>query len=110
MNTLENKSALVTGGAGFIGSHVVEALVDEGVQVTILDNRARLEHPNLEHVRGNVQLVTTETETALHNGLLEAGKFDYIFHLSGNAYVPASVENPALDFQKNVQADRKSVV
>jgi len=104
MSDLWGKSVLVTGGAGFIGSHLTEALVQAGAQVTILDNRARLDHPHLEAVRGEVQLVTSETEAALHNGLLEASEFDAIFHLSGNAYVPASVENPALDFQKNLQA------
>lgn len=103
MGELREKSVLVTGGAGFIGSHLVEALVDAGARVTVQDHRASLDHPNLQAVQGAVRLIAEDTQTAIANGLLDAEPFALIFHLSGNAYVPASVEHPAVDFQKNLQ-------
>jgi nucleoside-diphosphate-sugar epimerase len=46
------KSALVTGGAGFIGSHLVEALISAGCRVAVLDNLSTGNFTNLEHLSG----------------------------------------------------------
>ena len=48
------KKVLVTGGAGFIGSHLVDALVDIGCQVTVLDNLSTGKSVNLEHPQGRI--------------------------------------------------------
>lgn len=103
MSELRGQSVLVTGGAGFIGSHLLEALVQVGAHVTVQDTRATPDHPNLASVQGAVRLIAEDTQSAIASGSLDLQSFTLVFHLSGNAYVPASVEQPAVDFQKNLQ-------
>ncbi|MGD2096174.1 MAG: SDR family oxidoreductase [Desulfobacterales bacterium] len=85
--------ALVTGGAGFIGSHLVEMLIATGCQVTVLDNLSSGNLANLKHLEG--QFVFYEEDIrdakALH---VAAEKCDVIFHLAAIVSVPMTVENP----------------
>ncbi|MBI4146559.1 SDR family oxidoreductase [Candidatus Woesearchaeota archaeon] len=83
---------LVTGGAGFIGSHLVEALVEQGHQVTVLDNLRSGKQENLAAVKNKITFLNEdincqELEKAMH------GK-DAVFHLAAIASVPYSVEHP----------------
>lgn len=89
---------LVTGGAGFIGSHLVERLVGDGAQVTIIDDFSSGCLENISAVADKVVLLNQELGQLLQSGKLDLQSFDYVFHLSANAYVPPSVENPAYDF------------
>lgn len=93
---------LVTGGAGFIGSHTVELLLRQGKQVVVLDNLSSgkmthldLQNPNLEFIEGDV------LEYPLVKDLL-AG-CDAVLHLAAIASVPQSIENPIYTFQVNTQ-------
>jgi UDP-glucose 4-epimerase len=74
---------LVTGGAGFIGSHVTEALIARGHDVTVLDDLSGGFVDNVakeaSFVRGSI------TDVALVNELFERGKFTYVFHLAAYA-------------------------
>ena len=74
---------LVTGGAGFIGSHVTEALVNKGNQVTVLDDLSGGFIDNVvsgaEFVQGSINNID------LINNLFEDKKFDYVFHLAAYA-------------------------
>ena len=54
---MENKKVLVTGGCGFIGSHVAETLVNLGAQVTILDNLATGFEKNIESFKQQVNFI-----------------------------------------------------
>lgn len=98
---LGNASVLVTGGAGFIGSHTVEALLAAGVaRVTVLDNlsagkRERLpESPRLRFVRGDIR--SQEDVQAALDGVT------HVVHLAAQVSVPLSIENPAYSADNNV--------
>lgn len=93
---------LVTGGAGFIGSHLVEALITRGDTVTVFDNLSTGSLVNLQHLAGNYQFIegdirnTDQVVTAL------AGKFDVVFHLAAHISVADSMVNPAACLDVNI--------
>src|SRR5207247_1603119 len=94
---------LVTGGAGFIGSHLVDALVSQGAQVTVLDQASsslgRLRR--VPRLRPTSQLQGSITDFAT---CLQATKgIDTVFHLAALVSVPESMENPLLCHEINVQ-------
>jgi UDP-glucose 4-epimerase len=94
---------LVTGGAGFIGSHLVEYLVAAGAQVTVVDN---LSTGRLEHLRTgapNVELVVGDLGDILRLNRIKLADYAFVFHLAANSYIPPSVANPAFDFHANLQ-------
>lgn len=92
MTTWQGQNVLVTGGAGFIGSHLAQRLIQEGASVTILDPHATSENQNLKDLVSFVSLWPARVEESLEK--LDLRPFDCIFHLAGNPYVLPSVENP----------------
>jgi UDP-glucose 4-epimerase len=95
---------LVTGGAGFIGSHLVKKLVREEEDVTVLDNLSTGRRENLDHllsedrlrfVNGDIRDVET-VETCVRDA-------DRVVHLAAIASVPYSIRNPAETQDVNVQ-------
>jgi len=85
--------SLVTGGAGFIGSHVVDALLDLGHEVVVLDNFSTGRKENLEHVSGKIKLV--ECDLAKHGSWdKEFNGIDWVFHLAALADIVPSIQNP----------------
>jgi UDP-glucose 4-epimerase len=93
---------LVTGGAGFIGSHLVEALVARGARVTVVDNLATGDAANLRAVFGQVRLLAGDLGELLRAGALMVGEYAQVFHLAANPYIPPSVDDPAYDFRENL--------
>jgi len=99
---------LVTGGAGFIGSHLVEKLLATGHVVSILDDFNDFYDPQIK--RANIQAVANEA--ALHqvdlrdsgavNALFHREKFDAIAHLAARAGVRPSIQQPQLYYDTNV--------
>ncbi len=74
---------LLTGGAGFIGSHVTEELVKRGHDVTVLDD---MSGGFVDNVDPHAELVTGSiNDVELVNGLFEKAKFDYVYHLAAYA-------------------------
>jgi nucleoside-diphosphate-sugar epimerase len=93
--------ALVTGGAGFIGSHLVDALVTLGADVTVLDDMSGGDATNLNRVRDDVDIVQASIldESAVARAAVGA---QYVFHLAALVSVPASVERPRQYEQVNI--------
>lgn len=99
---LKRKNVLVTGGAGFIASHLVDLLVEKGSNVTVIDNLKDGKSENLEKSRGKICFKKLDVRD--FDGLQQVIKeeeIEIIFHLAANANVPYSVENPKYDFETN---------
>jgi UDP-glucose 4-epimerase len=96
--------ALVTGGAGFIGSHLVDALVKRGDEVEVLDDLSTGRRENLAHaLEAGAQLIEADvTDDASVAGAIEARPPDAIFHLAGQIDVRVSVSDPFFDSRVNV--------
>jgi UDP-glucose 4-epimerase len=93
---------LVTGGAGFIGSHLVEQLVNVGARVAVLDDLSTGRIQNLDAVASRIDLDVHSVADAVADPRLVAD-FDVIFHLAANPYIPPSVESPAYDYELNLE-------
>ena len=95
--------ALVTGGAGFIGSHLVDRLLKDGHEVTVLDNFASGGPRHLVNAKGNPQLtvrsvdITNADETKQHFAGVH-----WVFHLAALADIVPSIENPLKYHRTNV--------
>jgi nucleoside-diphosphate-sugar epimerase len=93
---------LVTGGAGFIGSHLVEQLIADGCKVTVLDDFSSGAAANLEHIDPkNLKIVEGDVRDEEAVGRI-ARSIDFIVHLAALPSVARSVENPVLTNDVNV--------
>ena len=96
---MNQKTVLVTGGAGFIGSHLVDKLVLKGYRVVVLDN---LSEGKLKNVNKNVHFHHIDLNVSgLHN-ILKLEKPDFIFHHAAQISIPNSVKDPVNDAQTNI--------
>lgn len=96
--------ALVTGAAGFIGSTLVDRLLDDGHVVVGLDNFASGRATNLEHLEGNADYAFVEADivTADLHAILESHRPEVVFHLAAQIDVRHSVADPQFDASVNV--------
>lgn len=95
--------ALVTGGAGFIGSHLSQILLDRGHEVAIVDNLSTGREENTREFKDHPRLTFHKTDILDTSGLKKSFKgVDWVFHLAGIADIVPSIENPGLYFQCNV--------
>ncbi len=90
---------LVTGGAGFIGSHIVDAYIELGHEVTIVDN---LSTGLLSNVNPKAKFYELDINDPKVSEIIEHGNFDVINHHAAQIDVRVSVENPVLDAQSNI--------
>ena len=90
---------LVTGGAGFIGSHLVRRLQAEQVDVTVLDN---LSTGTLEHLPKGTKFIKMDINAPELDEVFEEGQFDAVVHLAGQIAVGVSMEDPVFDCQQNI--------
>lgn len=92
---------LVTGGGGFIGSHVVRYLLKNGFQVRVLDNFLTGHRKNLTEIGDKIELIEGDFRDEETSRIAVAG-IDYIVHLGALPSVPRSVSNPVLSTDINV--------
>jgi UDP-glucose 4-epimerase len=92
-------NVLVTGGAGFIGSTLAEALIGRGHRVTIIDNLTTGKRSNIPSQAEFCELDIASPEV---DKVFEQGKFQTFFHLAAQMDVRKSVENPAFDAGTNI--------
>jgi nucleoside-diphosphate-sugar epimerase len=92
---------LVTGGAGFIGSHIVEELLHRGDTVRVLDNFSSGKHENLSAFKGDLQILEGDLRDA---SVLKAAVVDVelVFHMAAFVSVPQSMLDPETCFAVNV--------
>lgn len=92
--------AVVTGGAGFIGSHLVDALAASGAEVHVIDN---LSAGSRARVHPSAALHVLDVRSPEARAAIAAAKPDVVFHLAAQADVQQSILSPDLDLSVNVQ-------
>ncbi|KSW10766.1 UDP-glucose 4-epimerase [Pyrodictium occultum] len=97
--------ALITGGAGFIGSHLVDRLLKEGWAVRVVDNFSSGRYSNLAHHRDNpmLEIIRGDLKDAETSMRVVEG-VDVVFHYAANPEVRVSTTNPDIHFNENVVA------
>ena len=86
-NFFEGKKIVVTGGCGFIGSHLVEALINLKAEVVVIDNLSSGKVENLNSVRKNVQVINGDIQKA--KTIEKAGDFEILFNEAAMSLIPS---------------------
>jgi len=105
MSKLNAKFALITGGAGFIGSHLVDRLVSDGWNVRVLDNFSSGRIENIEHHKGSrkVEILRGDLKNP-EEAEKSVRDVDVVFHYAANPEVRVSTTNPEIHFNENIVA------
>ena len=99
----KKKISLVTGGYGFIGSHMVDLLIKKGHEVRIIDNLSGGHKKNLSHFKNNKNIIFLKKDISkLKNNEKIFNKVDYVFHFAGKGDIVPSIENPSDYIKTNV--------
>lgn len=99
---------LITGGAGFIGSHLTEHFLQQGHQITVIDDfndyyAPEIKRKNLSAVMNDIRLIEGDIRDAvLIERTFGQEKFDQVIHLAARAGVRPSIQNPKLYFTSNI--------
>jgi UDP-glucuronate 4-epimerase len=102
------KHYLITGGAGFIGSHLAERLINDNHKVTLIDNfndyyAPAIKHQNIAAIRDQVNLIKGDIRDAiLVERTFAKGQFDQVIHIAARAGVRPSIQDPKLYFTTNI--------
>ena len=91
------KKAVVVGGAGFIGSHLVDKLIEQGIEVTILDN---LSTGKIKNINPRASFIKIDISDPLPPALFS--RADVVFHLAAKARVQPSIKDPISFNQTNI--------
>ena len=96
---MSGKRAIVTGGAGFIGSHVCDALIERGIEVAVIDNLSSGKKQNLPP---GAVFYETDIRDESVPGIFAKEKPNYLFHLAAQMDVRRSVADPMYDASVNI--------
>ena len=92
--------ALVTGGAGFIGSHLVDELLKRNFKVVVIDDLSTGKIENLRHVKKKIKFIKCDLYKSKKLYKL-IGNVNYVFHLAGLSKVSESIKNPQKYYKAN---------
>jgi UDP-glucose 4-epimerase len=98
---MNKQKVIVTGGAGFIGSHLVQRLVEDGHEVTVIDNFSTGNRKNIANQENGIQLVEADI-TDFDKIAPHFEKKDVVFHLAALADIVPSIVNPRSYYASNV--------
>lgn len=101
--------ALVTGGAGFIGTHLVERLLNENYEVIVVDNFTLGKKENVEKYLGNKNYKFYEIDIANNEEFCEKlrnEKIDIVYHLAANSDIQKGGKNPDVDYRDTFMTTR----
>ena len=99
-----SRTALVTGGAGFIGSHLVERLLADGFRVIVLDNLSTGRLKNLDYVASDPKLSVEEVDVSDAARIAPFFRgIDWVFHIAALADIVPSIQQPLLYHKSNVE-------
>jgi UDP-glucose 4-epimerase len=105
MNQPNIRRALVSGGAGFIGSHITDTLVSSGVQVTVYDNFSTGQDSFVSHHADNPRVRVVRADVLDSERLnQEMADCDFVFHLQANADVRGGISATRIDLEQNTMA------
>lgn len=93
---------LVVGGAGFIGSHLCDALIAEGHEVVCVDNFSLGTDANIEHLKDQKKFSLYRmdaTDLLALDGVFATEKPEYVYHLAANSDIQASASNPSVEYE-----------
>lgn len=96
--------ALITGGAGFIGSHLAEKLINEGIEVHVIDNLSTGSLDNIPFISKNQFYLKDITDFDFLKRLIKQEQFEYIFHLAAMVSVVETIEKPFNSNEINISA------
>ncbi len=99
--------AVVTGGAGFIGSHIVDRLLADGHEVTAIDNFSTGRPENLAHQKGHPNLRLVKADVTEESIAQYFDDVDWVFHLAALADIVPSIQKPEKYFRSNVDGTFK---
>ena len=94
--------AVVTGGAGFIGSHLCDLLTNRGFEVVIIDNLSTGRLDNIKHLAAKIRFIKADLRYEEECWVNEIKTADYVFHLASLADIVPSIEDPRGYFHSNV--------
>lgn len=94
------RKVIVTGGSGFIGSHIVDRLINDGYEVEVIDNESAIVHEKFYHnpkaIYHNLDVVDYESTRKIYENV------NYVFHCAAESRINQTIENPLLAFRTNV--------
>ena len=105
------KKALVTGGCGFIGSHLVDRLIKENFHITVIDNCSTGRLINLDHIKdkSSLNIIVKDLNAPDLNLEKIVSEVEYVYHIAALADIVPSIQNPTAYYMANVQATLRLV-
>jgi len=95
-------NTLVAGGAGFIGSHLIDRLLNQGHEIVCIDNLSLGSRDNIAHLsdRDKFRFYDNDLlDSEKIDEIMRKEKIEYVFHLAANSDIQASAENPSIEYQ-----------